>query len=88
MSCLRAGVERNCLALLRDSHCFRVPSGPNSLCLSSGWSAELTVTNLDKHVRDLHPLKKPPFPEERLLSLGDRTEPCQSLTRLCPGGWG
>lgn len=34
MSGLRAGVERNCLSLLRESHCFCVPSGPNSLCVS------------------------------------------------------
>ena len=26
MSGLRAGVERNCLSLLRESHCFCVPS--------------------------------------------------------------
>lgn len=86
VSCLRAGVERNCLALLRESRCLRVPVAQLSLCLSPGWSAELTVTNLDKHVRDLHRLKKPPFPEERLPSLGDRTKPVeQSLpTRLCP----
>lgn len=86
MSCLRAGVERNCLALLRESHCLVSQWPQLSLCLSSGWSAELAVTNLDEHVRDLHCLKKPPFPEERLPSLGDRTKPVEQslLTRLCP----
>ena len=77
---------RNCLALLRGSHC-RVSQWPQlSLCLSSGWSAELTVTHLEEHVRDLRHLKKPPFHEERVLSLGDRTKPVEQslLTRLCP----
>lgn len=57
-----------------------------SLCLISGWLAELTVTNLVKHVRDLHYLKKSPFPEERLPSLVVRTKPTDQrlLTRLCP----